>query len=371
MKFTADKSALSDAFSIAASVAPKRSPKEILTNVHVHAAADMIILTATDMEVGISVEITEGVDVIEPGAALLPVIRTSSILREAPDTLTVETDDSGVRIKAGRSKFRLPGADPDEFPALPKKAGEGHHVIPRTLFREMIRRTVFATDSDSTRYALGGVMLDMQGSACLAVGTDGRRLAKMVGSGTAVDGHEATGSKAIVPARSMQLIERAIADSDCESVQVCITGNDISVSTPVANIYSRLLEGRYPNWQQVIPKRDDGVRVDLVNEQFFAAVRQASIATDAESRGLVLTLGDGLLRLAANTPDIGESEVDIPVAYEGESVSLTMDHRFVADFCKAIDKASSFVLDVAGDASPAMFESDDGFVYVIMPMSTK
>ena len=286
MKIICQRESLTNAFALAASIAPSRSPKEILQNVKVTAASSKLTLSATDMEVGIRLEIEDGVEVETEGTALLPVARTMAILRESNDeSLTIETDDSGIRITGSRSKFRLPGSNPDEFPAVAGFDEDKYHVVPTRLFREMVKRTVFATDPESSRYALGGVLLEMEESNVTAVGTDGRRLARMEGTGESIGGHQTSGMTTIVPTRAIQLMERAVSDKE-ETVDVAARNNDLLVRTSRAVIYSRLVEGRYPNWRQVLPNRTDAIQLDMTVGPLFAALRQAAIVTDMESRGI-------------------------------------------------------------------------------------
>ncbi len=369
MKITCQRDALTSAFALAASIAPSRSPKEILQNVKVTASGGRITLTATDLDVGIRLDLEEGVEVHSEGTALLPVARTMAILRESNDeTLTFETDDSGIRVSSARSKFRLPGNNPDEFPSVTEFLEDKYHILPTRLFREMVRRTVFATDAESSRYALGGVLLELEGSSVIAVGTDGRRLAKMEGTGEAQGGHQTTGTSTIVPTRAIQLMERAVSEKE-DTVDIAARANDLLIRTSRAVIYSRLVEGRYPNWRQVFPKRDSVEQIDMSVGPLFAALRQAAIVTDHDSRGIDFTFGDGTLKLEASTADIGESQVELPIPYDGEKITLTMDHRYVADFCKVLDSESTFVMEIESSSKPALLTTDDGFSYVIMPMA--
>lgn len=369
MKIICQREPLTNAFTLAASIAPTRSPKEILHNVKITAANGKITLTATDMEVGIRLDVVDGVEIETEGTALLPVQRTTAILRESSDpTLTLETDTSGILVTGSRSKYRLPGSNPDEFPAVSEFEEQKYHVIATRLFREMVKRTVFATDAESSRFALGGVLLEMQGNEVIAVGTDGRRLARMQGSGEAVGDHQTSGSSTIVPTRAIQLIERALDDRD-ESVEVAARSNDLLVRTPRGVIYSRLVEGRYPNWRQVFPPRDKAVQIDMTIGPLYAALRQAAIVTDHESRGIDFTFADGTLKMEASTAEIGESQVDLPIPYDGESIKLTLDHRYVADFCKVLDNEMNFIIEIESSASPALLITNDGYGYVIMPMA--
>ena len=369
MKITCQRESLTNAFALAASIAPTRSPKEILQNVKITASGGKLTLTATDMEVGIRLDLEEGVEIETEGTALLPVQRTMAILRENNDeTLTFETDESGVRVTGSRSKFKLPGNNPDEFPSVVGFDEDKYHVLPTRLFRSMVKRTVFATDAESSRYALGGVLLEMDDTSVTAVGTDGRRLARMEGTGESVGGHATTGTSTIVPTRAIQLMERALDDKD-ETVDVAARNNDLLLRTPRAVIYSRLVEGRYPNWRQVFPQRESAVQLDMTVGPLFAALRQAAIVTDHESRGIDFTFADGTLKLEASTAEIGESQIELPIAYEDEPITLTMDHRYVADFCKVLDNESTFIMEIESGAKPALLTTDDGYGYVIMPMA--
>ncbi len=374
MKISCQRDALVGAFSLAASIAPARSPKEILQNVKVIASGGKLTLMATDQEVGIRLQVSEGVEIEVEGSALLPVQRTGMILRESTDeTIRIETDDSGIRVTGSRSKFRLPGANPDEFPTVKEFEGEKFHRIATRTFREMIRRTSFATDAESSRYALGGVLLEMEGDEVLAVGTDGRRLARMGGKGESFGEHKTEGMSTIVPTRAIQLVERALGEKGHsgaeEMVDVATGGNDLMIRTDRFVIFTRLVEGRYPNWRQVFPKRDDAVQLDMTVGPLFAALRQAAIVTDLDSRGIDFTFADGTLRMEANTADLGESQVELPIAYDGDPITLTLDHRYLADFCKVIDNEASFIFEVETGKSPALLSTDDGYSYVIMPMA--
>lgn len=368
MKITCNREALTGAFTLAASIAPQRSPKEILQNVKLTAAGGKLTLAATDMEVGVRTELTEGVEIEIEGTALLPVTRTMGILRESTDeTLTLQTDESGLRVSGSRSKFRLPGNDPDEFPVVKGFEEEKFHQIPTRLFREMIRRTVFATDPESSRYALGGVLFELTGDECVAVGTDGRRLARMAGGGTAVGDHATQGMTTIVPTRAIALIQRAIQDD--ESVDVASIGNELLVRMKNATIFARLVEGRYPPWRQVLPVREQAVRIDLSVGPIFSALRQAAVVTDQESRGIDFTFADGTLKMEASTAEVGDSQVELPIAYDGQPITMTIDHRYFADFCKVLDAEADFRLEIESGSSPALLTTEDGYAYVIMPMA--
>jgi DNA polymerase-3 subunit beta len=368
MKILVHREKFLSAFQIASALAPTRSPKDILLNVKIEAEDDRVVLMATDLEAGVRLEV-EDVQVQVPGKALLSVQRVGNILRESTDEyLTIETTPNSLDIRGQHSEFHLPLTNADEFPSVARFAEESYFVIPPGLFRELVKRTVFATDTESTRYQLGGVLFEIEGDSITAVATDGRRLACMKGLGQSINNYQTSGLSTIVPTKTLQLIERSITDKD-EMVQIAARSNDILLRTNRCTIYSRLVEGRYPNWRMVLPSSQGRTRIEGLAGPFFSAIRQASIVADPESRGVEFTFADGTLIASAKTADVGQSRVEIPITYTGEPIHITMDARFVSDFFKVLDPDKVFYLDVSNNTEPALFLTEDNYSYVVMPMS--
>ncbi len=369
MKITCDREKLLAAFQTASSAAPARStPKPILQNVKLDVKGDSAILMATDLEIGIRIEVP-GIEVTVPGEAILPIHRFGSILRESTDDkLLLETEDQGTVVRGERSEFRLPGENPAEYPDVANFTPAEYHELPAALFREMIRRTVFATETESSRYALGGVLLEMTADKVTAVGTDGRRLARMEGPAQSVGGHTTGDNTTIVPSRAMQLLERALAGIDAP-IQLTARANDILLRSQRTTFYSRLVEGRFPRWRDVFPVRDRATRITLNVGPFFSAVRQAAIVTSEESRGVDFTFGGGKVVLAGRAAERGQSHVEMPVAYDEAPISIILDPRFVGDFLKVLNPEKTFTLEIKDSDSAAVCSTDDGYGYVIMPLS--
>jgi DNA polymerase III subunit beta len=373
MKIICDSRKLTEAFSLAASVAPNRSPKEILRNVQLKAYGNTLVLSATDMEVGIRVTISEGVEVIDEGTVLLNVQRTRAILQENTDeTIAIDSKDGATHITAARSRYRLQSENPDEFPSIDATIGDTFIEVPARLLGTMIKRTSFATDMESSRYALGGINIETDDQTLIAIGTDGRRLAKFSGVVTLHGEASIRTGSVIIPSRAAALIERAIGLKSDDVVRLSATINDITVEGPNCMIYSRLVEGRYPNWRQVFPKREFPSTVNAVAGPLHAAVRQAAIACDNESRGIDMTFSESGIRLEAKTADIGESSVELPAsgdfANEG-SITLKCDFHFVVDFLKVIDGESAVVMEFETGNAPMLMSTEDGYQYIIMPMA--
>lgn len=367
MKIKIKRESFFRVFQIAAAVAPARSPKTILQNVKLDVTKDAGILTATDTEVGVRLMVPD-LEVISPGSAVVPVSRLSMILRESSDELLeIDADADRTLITGANSRFELQAQNPDEFPEVANFEESDYFEINSNILKELIKRTLFATDSESSRYALGGVLLEMDDKTITAVGTDGRRLAKMQGVIGKV-GNPKTGSTTIVPSRSMQLMERILPDSEVP-VQLTARANDLLMKEPNGIFYTRLVEGRFPKWRDVLPKRETSNRIDIPVGPMYSALRQAAIVASDESRGIDFTFKDGSLVLSNSTAEIGQSRIEMPVPFEQDELTITLDHRYVADFLKVLQPDKTFTLDVENGEAAAYCETDDNYGYVIMPLS--
>ena len=369
MKVSFARERLASAFGHAAAVAPQRSPKAILQNVLLD-ASEATTLTATDLEIEIRLAVEDG-EVQQAGRALLPVARFGAILRESlDDRLTITRDDRAVLVRGERSEFRFPAADPDEFPRVEADDDPETLELPARVFREMIRRTVFATDPTSPRFAFGGVLLEMEPERLTAVGTDSRRLAKIDAAAAPAAGgaFKKVEGTTIVPTRSMQLIERVLGDDDAP-VRLAVRGNDFVLRTGELMLSSRLLEGRFPAWRAAIPRDRKSQSVELMVGPIYNALRQAAIVTSQESRRLDFSFAPGTLTLSARSAEYGQSRVELPMSYEGPALTISLNHRFVADFFRVLDSEDLFKLQFESPDAAALFSTGDGYEYVVMPLN--
>ena len=367
MKLQCHRPSLATAFGVVGAVVPSRTPKEILKNVKLQVGDGKATLVGTDQEVGIRYEIPQ-VETSSAGESLLPASRVISILRELPDeTVVLEVDEGAVWIRSGHSEFRLSSEDPAEFPNVAAFAETGYFAVSGGALREAIRRTVFATDVESTRYALGGVLMELRKDGLSMVATDSRRLALVKVPCRAEGIDEPENPSPVVPRGAMSLIERSI-DDDEQEVLIAVHANDVLVKTNTSTIYSRLVEGRFPRYADVIP-RDGGVKVDLLVGPFYSAVRQAQIVTNEDSRGVDFQFAGGTLTLASKATDIGESKIEMPISYDGEPLTITFDPRFVAEFLRVLGPEKQATLSMSDSESAAVFRTDDQYTYVVMPLS--
>ena len=370
MKIICDREKLLRAFGTVASVVPARSPKAVLRNVKVVAEADIAVLMGTDLENGIRVELP-GMEISEPGEVLLPIDRFGMILRESSDEkIELEDDGKRVLVRGARSKFQLPSEDPSQFPNVGAFSEENCYELPAVFFCELIHRTAFATDNENSRYALGGVLIEFDGEQINGVATDGRRLARQTGAVKPIGQPDDAERMTIVPTRATQLIERAIAEDE-EPIRIAVKDNEILVRGHRVTVRARLTEGRFPNWKAVFPKNEELIKINMPVGPFHAAVRQAAIVTSKEHRGVDFTFGEGKIMLVAHGAELGESHIEMPVAYDGDSITVKLDPNYMSGFLKVLQPEQTFDVGIKDAKTAVVCSTDDGYSYVIMPLERK
>lgn len=372
MQVTLRRPEFTGSFLLAAMVAPTRSPKEILQKIKLTVTESSAYLEATDMEVAIRLDVTGAVEDSQPGSVLLPTARMGAILRESSDeTITIETDGTGTKVSGLRSKYRLPGQEPDEFPATRAFPDNGHYEVNARAFATALKRTVYATDPESSRYALGGVKIEIdEAGAMQVVGTDGRRLSHVQIPHVEKVGELEMPAQVILPTRAATFVERMIANnSSVDAVAINASHNDIWVQAGETSLSARLVDGRYPTWRQVIPNEADHVTIDIAAGSLATAIKQAAITTDNESRGIDFEFFDDWLTIRSSASEIGDSEIRHVIAYQGEKLVSTMDLRYVLDFCKVVDAEDVVTISVAPGTKPVVFRTEGGFLNVVMPMA--
>lgn len=368
MKAEFSRKTLLDAFAVAASVAPSRSPKPILQNVKLTASHDQTTLEATDLEIGLRQNVADVV-IHKEGEAILPTDRFGQILRTSnAESLTIEDDDNSILIRAGKSRFTLPKEDPAIFPAIDAFTAEDYLVLTAENLRMMIRRTAFACDLDNTRYALGGALLEYSPGQMQFVCTDGRRLARQAVNADHVgDGIDARGS--VVPSKALKLIDRALG-KDGDQIHVAVNqGHSVMIRMADAEITARLMEGRFPRYQDVFPQ-ESRCSVDVNVGSLRVGVDQACIVTSDDSRGVDFQFDGDMLRLAARTATVGESDVEVPLdAPVAEPLTITMDGSYLVDALKTLPPDDAIRIDLVDAKSACVLRKGENYDYIVMPVS--
>ena len=275
---------LLSACQLVGAAAAGRTTKPILASIKAIAQQDRLTLIATDLEIGIRYELL-GVDVEQGGEAILPVNRLISILRESQDNdIAIDADERRCRVNTSSSEYEMPTEDPGDFPDIPVFADSKFVEIPAGVLSSMIRRTVFAAAKQDTKFAITGILWEVEEKKLRLVATDTKRLAVTLGDLTVQGGLETKGQSHLVPTKAMNLLERTLSDGDdAQLIRISLRPNEALFQTDKSTIYTRLVEGRYPPYRDIIPKKALA-KIPLVVESFLGAVRQAAIMTDDESK---------------------------------------------------------------------------------------
>jgi len=368
LKALCNRDGLLAAFSIAASVAPTRSPKPILRNIKLTTSDEGSILQATDLDVGVRV-LVRGVKSERHGSAILDTAKMGQILRtgKGDGELHLEVEGDRITVRGLGSRFGLAMEDPDLFPEVPAFDSEAYFSVAAADLKRMIRRTIFATDTESTRFALGGVLFEFDESLKL-VATDGRRLAVAESPMNWAKGVMYPAPAAVVPLKALKLLDRLLDDQDPPVEITVVDGRSIAFKTDQAEIWSRLVEGRFPHYQDAFPK-GECVRIPLEVGTLKLAVEQASIVTSEESRGVDFSFRPGRLVLTSLAADVGSSIVELPINYEGSPVEITFDPRYLVDAMKTLDDGAALTAELIDHKNAAVFKTDDQYTYVVMPLS--
>ena len=368
MKIICNREKLLHAFSVAASVVKPQSTKPILKNVKMEVSENSAILLGTDMEIGVRVDVSD-VQVERPGSVILPVDRLGALLKESrEEQFTLESSENLTLVTAGRNVFKFPTENPDEFPPISDFDEPNYLSIPARFLKEAIRRTIYATDSESGRYALGGVRFDLDGKTLCFVATDGRRLAKQEVTVQTV-GDIPEQMAVIATPRSLQIIDRVLGNTDDE-VLVAFRGASILLKTQGLVLYSILLEGRYPDWRMTLKKTSEPKKIEMPVGFFRSTINQEAIVADKMNPGVLLTFSEGKLVLTCQTAEQGEARAEMPVGYdEQETLEVKLNPVFITDFLRTLDPESVITMYVTDSQKGVTLVTADGYLYLIMPLA--
>lgn len=368
MKMVCNREGLLSACQLASVAVAARDLKPVLRNLKAVVNEDRCTLMATDLELGIRLDV-RSIKVEEPGEALLPTARIIAILREATDEeLTIEGNNDACFVRGQTNEFEMPGEDASIFPDIPAFAEEKYHEVTAGVIREMIRRTMFApATADNAKFAaMTGILIELDNEKIRLVATDGRRLALMEGGTQAHGDHGTKGQMPVIPTKAMTLLERNLVEPD-ELVRISIRPNDALLKTERAMIYTRLVEGKYPDYKLVMPQKAT-LKIPLVVGPFQTAIRQAAIMTDQESKRVIFRFENKKLTLQARGIDAGRSRVEMPLDYSGSAVQIDFDPKFVLDMLKVLEPDAPMTLEVTDGKKPALFRVDANYKYVVVPL---
>ncbi len=362
MQVHVDRDGFLRGLQMVSNIVEPRQTLPILANVLLEAREDALRLTATDLEVGARVSVPAKVTVA--GAVTISARKLLDIVKELPSVpLSLKVQENAwVALRCGGASYKLVALGPEDFPAFGEVASATWITVDGKLLRDMLAQTTFAISHDESRYALNGVLFALRDRELRLVATDGHRLAVAVRP-LATSGPSVSG---IVPRKAVQEIARIVGSG--EDVEVAISENQFMLKMPNVLLIARLIEGTFPNYEQVVPKTHP-YRLVLSRSGLASAVRRVSVLSEERTKPTKFVLTPGVLKLSAYSPDFGEAEEQVEVEYAGEEMTIGFNSRYVLDALGA-QVSDQVVLEVKDGLSPGVIKSfeDDGSLCVIMPM---
>ena len=369
MKFELDRTTFLNGLLVVHGVVERRERLPILGNILIVLENDTISFTATDMEI----ELVARVDVSggEAGEVTVPARKLLDICRTLPEESSVEfvTGENRATVRAGRSRFILNTLPAADFPTTEAIDAVVEMSVSQRDLKELIERTHFAMANQDVRYYLNGLLLEFRGERLRAVSTDGHRLAQ-----AEVELQQTSSSEevhqCIVPRKGVQELQRLIQTSD-DAVSIVIGKTSLRASIGSVTFTSRLIEGRFPDYNRVIPRIEQcDKEADVDRELVRRSLQRASILSNEKYRTVRLSFSPSTLHVSANNPDHEEAEDDVDILYTGDAVEIGFNVGYLIDALGVLpSERAAFHLSDPGSSCLITPKEDDGSCrYVVMPM---
>ncbi len=361
MKFNIDRGLFVNALQKIQSVIESNAPQAMLNNVLLTSEKDKIYLTATDSLITLTCSIEA--DVQKKGISTLPARRLFGLIRELSDRqITVEIDEKNVaQIQCGASSSRLFGFAPDDFPQVGDIEGDKTFSIEQDVFKQMLAKTVYAVSYEETRAILNGVLLRLKDQKISAVATDGRRLAVVEQELEMLKDVE---GDVVVPTKAVNELIRCLGGEG--KVKVIMEAKRVLFETNEIKLVSKLIEGEYPNYQQVIPGHFEE-RITVEREGMLAALRRAALMTNDKFSSIKTHFINNQIQISAVNPEVGEANEIVPVKYSGKEIIAAFNPDFMMDPLRNLTSDEVF-FEIIDDISPIVIKCDIPFLYVVMPL---
>jgi DNA polymerase-3 subunit beta len=365
MYIRVDQDAFADALGSVQGIIQAKRTLPILSHLLLDASANGVWLVSTDLDVGLRRLVAA--EVVKPGAVALSAKKLYEITRELPPAaVELEADaDLRVSIRCQKSAFRMKGLPKEEFPSVVDAKADGEILLEARLFRDMLRKTLFAVSSDQTRYALTGVLVQVGPGEIHMVATDGHRLAVSRGPRRPQGGVETL--EALVPKKAM--VEAAkLAREDGDEVRLWLADNQLILRQEPSTLVARLIDGQFPNYNQVMPPPSP-TRILIAREALHGALRRTSTIIGERSTPTEFEFQPGRLLVSCVNLDLGEAHEEVEANFQGEPFKVGFNPRYLVDFLSAVD-GTEIAVQITDPLSPALFRDagDDSYSCVIMPM---
>lgn len=364
MNFTITRQNLHNGLAAVSASIPSKTTLPVLSNILFEAKEDGIWMSGTDLDVAVRVKVPA--DVKEPGRLTAPGKKLQEITRELPEQpVEVATRGEQIELKCGKSHFKLNGLPADEFPSLAEvDFSEGWSVTGKDVNR-LIHHTAFAVSTEESRPILNGVLWELRDGSMRMVATNGHRLARM---GVPAESSGAPSADFIVPPNALQQVQRLFKDGD--TLEVARSGNHLGFRADSTEVYTRLIEGTYPNYDQVIPRDNDKVAT-IDKKALESAVRRMAVVASDQTHRIRLKFESGSVHLNVLTPDLGEGHDELEVGYGGDELEIGFNANYLLEVLRYMPTDEVDVAFKAPERAATIVPADDDdidYLCLVMPL---
>ena len=366
MKIFCSKEALLTGVNAVQRAVSSKNTLPVLSGILIKAEQQSLQFAATDLEMGIRCEVPA--QVVEEGIMVVPAKLFTDVVRKLPDTtITLEERDKAIKICYYQSEITLNGYDPEEFPLLPDLLDPKSYTLPTAIFKNMIRQTVFSCAIEENRPVFTGTLLLIEGSSIRLVATDTHRLAYSIAE---IPNPKEANFSGIIPAKTLSEIYRLLRDED-EVLTINFSNNQVVFQFGTIYLVSRLIEGQFPNFKQVIPQSCE-TKVNLSVRSFMEAVERASLLSRDKSGANIIRINVENNELKIDqTSEFGKISEQIDIQLEGKGVMIAFNAKFLIDALKVID-SEQIIFELSGPFSPGVMRPLDNpnYLYLVLPVRT-
>lgn len=364
MRFSIPKDQLYEALSTISGIIPQRSTLPILSSLLLEADNGRLRLTATDLDVYVVTDLD--VDVEEDGVATIPGKRFIDIVKELPNELmTLSSEEGQTTLKCGRRLYRFVGMPPTEYPGLPTTLSGKGAEIPVGVLVRALAHTSFAISTDEARPNLQGALLQISKDRLRLVASDSHRLVRYD-----IPGRNDAELEAIVPLKTVGLLQRNLGNSDGMALlEMC--GSYLGISYGRTRVYSRVIEGPFPDYEKVIPV-GNSIEFKLDREAAVSALRRVAVLSHTQTRQIRVSIEPNELRISTNTPEVGDATESLDVEYSGDTMEIGFNATYLLEVLRHLGSDQVIVRlgspTTAGLLEPETLHGKESYLCLVMPL---